>query len=325
MKKFIFMFSAILSALAVTACGLLSSHINDIYQSSDTLPSSQNQNRDLSAATVTVIYRTFEETLLTGTDIVSVRYVTHRPFGENLIEFEFQVIDRILGNAADIIFVYAANEDVMVLGSGNISSYNQGALRFNTETNYLLVLRKLEGATLRTHEDGFLFINNIVINLDNPGMSMMYNEPLHLHTSSAYLNVSDTDSLISFISDLTADNRPAREHIRSTNMSDIIAGSPYVLIIEINEPRRLVAEQTTRDWMETDIYFVTVVGVLKGNLTVGYEISVVFFADTVRTGEQHIVAVERLTERSTTFVFTSRNSLFSYQLLTEITEIVVER
>ena len=94
------------------------------------------------------------------------------------------------------------------------------------------------------------------------------------------------------------------------------------MIVEINEPRRLVSAQVTRDWMETDIYHATVVRALKGNLDAGLRVDVEFFADTVQTGEQHIVVVERLTRGSTTFIFTSRNSLFRMDQLDEILEII---
>jgi hypothetical protein len=50
--------------------------------------------------------------------------------------------------------------------------------------------------------------------------------------------------------------------------------------------------------------------------------AVVFGADTVRTGELHIVAVEPLTVGSSTYEFTSKNSLFSMDQLDEIMAII---
>jgi hypothetical protein len=47
-----------------------------------------------------------------------------------------------------------------------------------------------------------------------------------------------------------------------------------------------------------------------------------FFSDTVFQGEQHIVAVERISEGSSSFNFTSRNSLFSMDQLDENMEIL---
>ena len=319
MKKTLILLTTSLLLLISTAC----SSINTQTEAANSIPNITTSE----VPEVTIVYLSFEQALLSSTDIVSVRYIGQRPFGEHLTEFEFAVIDRILGNAADTIFIYATNAYASVLDGGGTTSYNQSGVTFNSGTNYLLALRRLEGATLRTHEDGYLFIHNLIINLNNPSLSSMYNEPLSYHLSIvdfASASFYRADSMIAFISNLTAENALAREHIRSTNMNDIITESPYVLIVEINEPRRLVAEQATRDWMETDIFFATVVESLKGNIEAGYQIEVVFFADTVRTGERHVIAAERLTEGSSTFVFTSRNSLFSMSQIEQITEITAQ-
>ena len=275
-------------------------------------------------ASMSVLYQTFEEALLRSTDVVIAHYVGHRPFGETLIEFEFTVLDRILGNAADTIFVYATNDYASIIGGVAASTYNRGAAMFTEGTNYLLPLNRLRGATLRTHDDGYLFIHNLIINLDNPHLSTMYNEPLALHSGEVSFesrSLTD-DAVIAYISNKTANNAPSRGHIVSENILDIIDGSPYVLIVELNRPRRLAHEQVTRDWAETDIYHATLVRALKGSLEPGFQLDVVFFADTVQTGEQHLVAVERIERGSTTFRLSSRNSLFQMDQLDEIMQIV---
>jgi hypothetical protein len=99
------------------------------------------------------VYLSFEQALLRSTDIVIVNYVGQRPFGEHLIEIEFEVIDRILGNAADTIFVYATNTQASVIGG---TSYHQGEVSFTGGTNYLLALSRLVGAINRTHEDAYV-------------------------------------------------------------------------------------------------------------------------------------------------------------------------
>jgi len=318
MKKIMATMIAILLITILTACDVEDTHVANA--AADNSTATQSPSR----ITTSVVYITFEEALLSSTDVVIAHYVGHRPFGENLIEFEFSVIDRVFGNAADTIFVYATNSYASIMGGVAASTYNQSALMFNRGTNYLLPLQRLEGAHLRTHEDGYLFIHNLIMNLDNPHLSTMYNEPLSLHSSEVSFesrSLAD-EAILTFVSEKTANNRPAREHIRSENMEDIINGSPHVFIVEINEPRRLVSQQVTRDWGETDIYHATVVRTLKGNLDAGLRVDVVFFADTVQTGEQHIVAVERIERGSTTFRFTSRNSLFRMDQLDEILEII---
>jgi len=317
MKSKLILAFVIATILILSACDISSTHNNDISLPSAALSNdSQNTNKNESS----VVYQTFEEALLTSTDVVKVHYVGHRPFGDSLTEYEFKVLERILGDAADTIYVYVANESVSILGGLSSMSYNQGDIMFNAETNYLLPLQRLRGAMLRTHDDGYTFIHNLIVNLDNPSLSIMYNESLSIHSSELSFDNRNLreNQIISFIENRVVNNPPMRAHIRSDNTDDILLGSQYILVIEINEPRRLMNAQTTRDWMETDIYFCTIVSVLKGNIDVGFDISVVFFANTVQTGEQHIVAVERLYDGSTTFELSSKNSLFRTEQLDEI-------
>jgi len=110
-------------------------------------------------------------------------------------------------------------------------------------------------------------------------------------------------------------------HIRSDKIEDIINGSPYVFVVEINDPISL-SRVPPSDWAEADTYDCTVIKSLKGDISVGYDYWGVYFANTVFTGEQHIVAVERLEEGSNMFRFTSKNSLFRMEQLEEIMAII---
>jgi len=271
-----------------------------------------------------VIYRSFDDALLLSTDVVIANFVKQRPFGVSLIELEFRVVDRILGNAADIIYIYLSQNEVSIISGVGEASYNQGNLAFGTEVNYILVLRRLEGATLKTHEDGYIIIADIAINIDDPTLSTMYNEPLSRHSKELDFSSRSLskDQIVTFIKEATINNQLAREHIRSDKIEDIINGSPFVFVVEIDEPRRLMNQQATHDWMETDIYYCTVVKALKGDFGIENAIAVIFYANTVKKGEQHIIAIEPLEKGSTTFLFTSKNSLFRMEQLEEIMAII---
>ena len=273
-----------------------------------------------------IVYSTFEEMLLKSTDVVIAQYIGHRPFGQNLIEFEFTVQERILGNAADRIFVYVENAYASVIGNNStgLTGFDTSDISFELNTTYLLALERLWGVGLVTHEDGFILLNNLIINLDAPGFSTMYNEPLSLHSTAINFNSRSLYSgdVVEFITEHTAGNPPAEDIIRSADINDIINGSPYVLVVEVNEPSRLASQQVSRDWMETDIYFVTVQQVLRGNIEVGERIRMVYLAYTVQTGNQHIIAAKRMSEGSSMFEFTSRNSLFSMEQLDELNQII---
>ena len=269
-----------------------------------------------------MMYLTFEEALLSSTDVVVARYIGNRPFGETLTEYEFMVTDRVLGNAASRIFVYVADSNNTIIGYDAPLGYNEAKLSFKSGTDYLLVLDRLWQADAKTHEDGYLFISSLIINLDNPSESTMYNDPLYVHaTKLDFRKNLSRETILAFVRAYTANNTPGRDHIRSSNIEDIIGGSPYVLVVEIGKPYRLVDEQVTRDWMETDIYYCTVVQTLKGDIKVGYELTMVFFADTVKPGERRIIAVERLDEGDTWFIMTSKKSVYDMTYLDEITRL----
>ena len=256
------------------------------------------------------------------TDVVIVQHISSRPFGETLIEHEFVVIERVLGNAPDRIFVYTTRALESPYSPPITSNHIGFTFPFTPETDYLLPLIRIGNPYAKTHEDGYTMVNYIVIDLNNPLNSVELGSPLSsISFDSMELNFEANPSrvqIIQFISELTEGNPAGREYIRSDRLEDIIKASPYVFVVEINRPLRLAHEQVTRDWGETDLFYATVVQVLKGDIEVGANIVVSFFSYTVQRGEQHIVAVEPLSEGSTWFIFTSRNSLFNLEQLEEI-------
>lgn len=282
-------------------------------------------------ASVSYHYLTFEQALLEyATDIVIAQYVGSRPFGQSLTEFEFVVSERILGNAADRVFVYVDFNKIEGMLTGYIWGRESPApysLTFNSGTNYMLPLIRIGDPLAFTHEDGFTFIRDIVINLDDPSKSMMYNEPLSMHSDNFNFDSRDDlrSEIVSFVSELTQHNPPGRDFIRSEVLEDVITKSPYLLMVEIVEPMRLAHEQRTVDWGATDIFYVTVIQALEGTVGAGSELVVIFPAFTVLPGEQHIVAVEPIEEGSYWFRFSSRSSLFQMDQLDEISQILSHR
>jgi len=275
------------------------------------------------------LYMTFEEALVEfATDIVIVQYVDSRPFGQNLTEFEFIVLDRILGNAADRIFVYAnTNIPIRILDhSHHVHShhgfYTSGNLEFTTNTSYLLPLEAIGLPHANTHEDGFVFVKNIVIDLSDPSQSIMYNELLSQHSTAFDFDgyVSEME-LVSFMRILTQNNSRERDFIRVNEIEVILKESPYILVVEINEPLRLVNEQVSTDWMSTDIYYITILEVLKGEVAVDYE-AMIFFANTVQTGQKHIISAQPMEIGNNWLMFSSRNGLHSMNQRNEIIQII---
>ncbi|MCL2627603.1 MAG: hypothetical protein FWD44_02740 [Oscillospiraceae bacterium] len=319
MRKLCVLLVSILLLLVLAAC---EQAINGNTETQVDNPSDK-QNENVSMGEKLVEYSTFERALLLATDAVVANYVTHRDFGRTLVEFEFKVSDRVLGNAADIIYVYTERAYASIMGSDELKTYNEADVRFDTKTDYLLALTRLEGAHLKTHEDGYLFIQNLVIDLDNPTLSTMYNESISKHASELDFNSRSLKKkqILTFIEERTKSNTLAREHIRSDKIEDIINGSQYVLIVEINEPLRPASAQASREWMETDIYYCTVIKSIKGDIDADAEVMAIYFADTVKKGEQHIIAVEQR-ENNVFLLPTSKNSLFRMDQLDEIMKIL---
>jgi len=303
MKKYITILT-ILLALLLSAC----SGYNNEQEFENSTPASAGME-------------SFEEIISEfATDIVVVQFVEERPFGNRLMEYEFIVIERIRGNAPDRILIYA--EIVPPDFQPPIPN-----LEFNTDTEYLLPLIKINSAYANTHPEGFAFLERIVIDLNNPENSTGYDVSAFQHLID--VNTTSTEnftvqSMVSHFRNIPDQSSTSFEVIRSENIKDIINGSPFVLVVEIKEMRR---PTTINDWMSTDFFYCTIIDILKGDESirdVGDNFRILFFADTVQIGERHIVAVVPVDVGSFSHSFTSPHSLFSMAQLDEIVAILEE-
>jgi hypothetical protein len=255
---------------------------------------------------------TFEELILDyATDVVVAQYVGHKPFGEEekLLEYEFIVLDRVVGNAPDRIFIYGRIPDPNDFG--NLEALNiPGGF---TDARYLLPIRQLGWLFGHTHEDGYEFLRSLVINLDDLSRSTMFGEPLSDHTDVLDFTSSRAadDSVVEYFEQLTRNRHrptePVAEFIRSTNTDEILSGSPFVLEIEIDE--FLSAQRS--DWGAWDFCTAVVVESLKGDIERGFKIWLAFAPGSVKPGERYIVAVAPHYDRDNgLFYLTSHNSVF---------------
>jgi len=263
--------------------------------------------------------RTFESVIERATDVVVAEFVARRPFGLRASEYEFIVHDRIIGNAADTIFVYIIYDEMQ-------HRFVDPNLQFSTDTQYLLALIKDNNIYSTLHYDGFLFVNDLILDLNNPSRSTMHNQPLSLFSQMNFDSVGLTsEHIISYVRTLPNNphHRVDRVFITTDNLRDIITGSPYVLVVEITEPISMSSDFPHRaDIIFTDIYLTTVVEVLKGDLRVGDLVDIIFFGDTVFPGETHIVSVAPSSGSPYFQVFTSSHSLHSLDQRDEIMAII---
>ncbi|MCL2361279.1 MAG: copper amine oxidase N-terminal domain-containing protein [Defluviitaleaceae bacterium] len=256
-----------------------------------------------------------------ATDIVVAEFVERRPAGQTASEYEFKVLDRICGNAADTIFVYVFYQEVG-------RNFADPAFQFTPGTQYLLTLVRLADVYTSLHLGGFVFASDMILNLDDPSLSTMYGQSLSLHSYLNFDSIGLTRAeVISYVRSLPRDPfvTIGRVFITSEYLRDIIIGSPYVIVIEIGEPRRLACEVYSSEFISTDIYYATVVEVLKGNMQVGDLLRVIFFSGTVFPGETHIVSITPTDPSAPDpyfHEFTSRDSLHCLDQRDEIMAII---
>jgi len=262
---------------------------------------------------------TFESAVEIATDVVVAEFVERRPFGQSATEYEFVVHDRIFGNAADTIFVYVVYDEMS-------HRFADSDFKFAAGTQYLLTLIILANIYASFHYDGYMFASDLILNLDDPSKSTMYGQTLSAHS---YMNFDSSglakEHVISYVRSLPRNPYEVvdRVFITSDNLREIIINSPYVLVIEIGEPRRLASQALQSDLQATDIYYATVVEALKGDMEVGKILPIIFFADTVSPGETHLVSIAPSDPAVPYFYrFTSRNSLHSLDQRDEIISII---
>jgi len=265
-------------------------------------------------------YLTFEDTVIMAHHVVVAEFIARRPFAPGFTEFEFLVHDQVIGNTAETIFVYTDDIHRMSCPGGD-------AMQFTTDTHYLLVLLKIGNVYASFYDYGLGFITDLIVDLDDPSRSTMYGEPLSMHSQLSFNENQTRERILSHVRSLPRDPFPfpARMFITSEYLEDIINGSPYVVVVEINEPRSLSGGGIHSAIVSTDTYYVTVVEVLKGNMQIGDVLRVIFFADTVFTGETHIVSIlhnDPHAEIPFFYRFTSRNSLHCITQRDEIIRII---
>ena len=251
-----------------------------------------------SEMSIMTFYQDFEDTLLAGTNIVIAQLAHRRPFGHSMEELEFIVIEQIYGQTAGQIFVYLNhNVNISVSGGEDEITFRETDVEFEKGVDYLLTLMMIDSVVSNFKDDAyFLTSSALVINLNEPTQSTMYNQPLALHATE--LDFSDSnlseEDIIAFVAELTNfdANLETTENldynnIRSENLADIVNHSPIIVEIEINE----LIYSMVNCYRASDMFVVTVTQSLKGEFDIGYSFELILFKDTARIGERHIVAL----------------------------------
>ena len=174
----------------------------------------------------------FENNLLEfATDVAVVQYVGKKSFGKETVEYEFIVLESVFNCEAERIYVYADKP-----GSPYAEAFKRGNLSFNTKTRYLLPLKKLPYTFTDTKEDGYWFLFDIVIDLDDASKSAMYGdrEPLNLHSEGFdFSKNTSEESIKAYVKEVMKDKKTGdkRVRIKAEKIEDVIAESPYVFVV----------------------------------------------------------------------------------------------
>jgi len=265
---------------------------------------------------------------LSTTDVVTAQFINKRFFSTYWYELEFRVIDRIIGDAPDTIFIYEHNEARR--SEAPFLNYN-----FDINPTYLLILSTLSrfSAISNFNENGYHFITGIpIINLNFPNRSTMWGR--NISEYSIAIDFSDenlsSDEIIETVKHLVNNLTSCfmcETFIRGNDKVEIITNSENVLKIEILELDRIVDTDTTN----AEEFNVKILDILKGDIDIELIYTLRFFQDTVTTGEKHIVAVNKSSitpwreGMNWSLYFISRHGIFDFDQLDEIKEIIASQ
>ena len=297
---------------------------NEESQSINSNESQQIENGfQITNNNASIIYTTFEEACQLANIIVVANYVGSKPFGESGIVHEFLVKEKILGNTEDEIHIYIQDVNLSVFNDKEttanvyVSHYNQKDILFNSNAEYLLVLNKV--IELYSEMTLYTLINETIIRLDNLSLSEMYCSSIAPHAKGIeFTNKIAREEMISYVKNITKDNIPAYEYIKSDKIEDIINDSQYVITVKIEGNLTAVRNE----FRTSDIYDCTIIETLKGEIKAERKTRILFFPDTVKPGEEWIVAAVPPDGRDEYLHLTSKNSLIPIDQKDELLKII---
>lgn len=248
-------------------------------------------------------YLTFENACELATDVVVATFTGSRPYGASFTEYSFTVKDRLLGEAPNEINVYAMDVNILVEHE-SVGAYNEQELFLEHNTDYLLVLD--HRVSVYNEVDIYQFICNIVIDVSDVSDSTMYNQSIVAHSANFDFSKTDTLSTLTYIEELVKDNQPSSQPIKNPEVSDIKSSSTDILIVTVGKCEKTVIT----DFRNTGFYSCTVNETLKGNISAGDTIQILFRNADVEEGDKIIVALNNYDD-ATYYRLTSLNSIFS--------------
>ena len=250
-------------------------------------------------------YLYFEDACELATDVLVATFTGSRPYGASasITEYSFTVKNRLLGNAPEQINVYAMDAEIVVENE-SVAPYNAQGLFLEHNTDYLLLLD--HRVSVYNETDIYQFVCNIYIDFSDINKSMMYNQPIALHSPTFDFANTDTDSVLAYVKELVKNNTPSPQPVKNPELKDIITVSTDIVVITVNSCDKKVINA----FRNTGFFTCTIEETLKGTLSVGDSIQVLFKLENVSEGDKIIVALNNY-DNATYYRITSLNSIFS--------------
>lgn len=319
LKKIISLIICAASAFCITACS--NTENQSTSTSSTTKPilkppsftdsNSGNTSTDGNKYAYSYSYKSFEENLEEVNTVVKAGLVSIADYGDERVKFTFTVNEVLLGKAEETIDVIVTNWLGFLAGPDGSQIYfsNDGVfsdIHYDNEDfgEFLLMLVRSEDVYNKVNPR-YQWQRGMIINLDYIPKSEMYNEPLAKHATGIDVNTCTKEELIDYVCKLSKGNVQDKVISKAETLEDIVSDSENVFHISVKE----MQSKGDNAIKSTEIWTCEIKETMKGILPEGRtQISVVFFGDTVKAGEEYIVAVEEI-DGSALYRFITTNSL----------------
>ena len=295
-KKLVSLMFCIVSIFCIAACG------NETTTKSGSLATG-------SSYSPIYIYNTFEENFDDIDTVVKAKIKESYRFSKRYDKFTFEVTEVLRGVAGDTIDVYAIDTKGNIFANGHSVDFYENGFIFEEGVEYLLMLRMGSDVYCKVNPR-YAFQRAMVINLDDIPKSEMYNEPLALHAKGIDVNTCTKEEIIDYVLELVGDNKPTL--LSDAETLEEITKEAYDLVhIKVKSLSGDGNSPLSDDAiMATDIMYCEVIESLKGKGS-EYEkvVEIVFFDDTVKPGEEYIVALDAFEKGTAYLCFLTPDSL----------------
>ena len=253
------------------------------------------------------VYLPFESHLDVATDLVKAEVLSKQESSLEIV-YTIKIKDRYWGEDRGDTVKFALGKHAITssIGGENIT-YSPSDMNYEIGKEYIFIMQY----AVDVYYDELYYCSvggNIFLPVEDISNSTMRGEALKKHAQITRYNT--VDQLVSYITEYLQ-ARPEQPtfvgnpYIQSPDLATILKESPYVLRVEL-------VKDMTESYNPTDIFSCKVKEVLKGDAEVTPEVTVYFFKNTVKVGDEYIIALEPgYPDATDRFRFSSKNSLFT--------------